>query len=152
MSSSRRWLTVFGIVIGILVITTVSLVLLTGAKTVVLLPAGTPQGIVQRYLTALQDKDYSLAYNYLSPGPPTKIQTYADWLRMMTSAGQPVWKATLDWSRQTGDYANVQVTISTLRPGGPFYSPGRSQPVAFQLSRINGQWLITSPTYIFWLY
>ncbi|MCX6002879.1 MAG: hypothetical protein NTX46_00280 [Chloroflexi bacterium] len=156
MNSSRRWLTVFAIVISILVITTVSLVLLTKRNEVVLLPEGTPQGVVQRYLIAVQEKNYQQAYNYLSFNPSQKIKTYDDWLRMVIGApqisNQPTWKATLGKTTENGDNATVGVIIDTFHPGGPFEDSLRSQQIIFQFSKIDDKWLITSPTYIYWIY
>jgi hypothetical protein len=155
MNSSRRWLIIFTVAIGILVISTVSLVLLTGKNEVDLLPADTSQGIVQRYLLALQEKNYQKAFGYLSFEPSQKIQTYDDWLRM---TGEPyiysktAWKATLGRITQNGDNASVEVAIDTFHPGGPFQDPMRSQEITFQLSKINGKWLIISPTHVYWIY
>ena len=61
MNSSRRWLGVFAVIIGILVIATVSLVLFNNGKKVTLLPEDAPQGIVQRYLIAIWNGDYQQA-------------------------------------------------------------------------------------------
>ena len=156
MNSSRRWLIIFAIVISILVVATVSLVLLTKGNEVTLLPEDTPQGIVQRYLIAVQEKNYQKAYNYLSFDPSQKIKAYDDWLRMVIGepliSNQPTWKATLGKTTQNGDNATVEVIIDTFRPGGPFEDPLRSQQIIFQLSKIDGKWLITSPTYIYWIY
>jgi hypothetical protein len=155
MSSSRRWLIIFAIVISILVVATVSLVLLTNGNRVALLPVDTPQGTVQRYLIAINQSDYQEAYGYLSFDPSQKILTYGDWLSTITGvqpSTQSEWKATLDKTTQNGDNAAVQVTIDTIRPGGLFGNPLSSQQIIFQLSKTNGIWLITSPTYIYWIY
>lgn len=155
MDSSRRWLIIFAIVISILVITIVTLVLLTEGNEVALLPEDTPQGIVQRYLIAIQERNYQEAYSYISFDPLQKIETYDDWLRMVTGAqtsNQPEWKATLDKTTQNGDNATVEVAIDTIRPGGLFGDLMSSQRIIFQLSKIDGTWLITSPTYIYWIY
>jgi hypothetical protein len=156
MNSSRRWLIIFAIVISILVIATVSLVLLMKGNEIALLPQDTPQGIVQRYLIAVQEKNYQKAYNYLSFEPSQKIKAYDDWLRMVIGApqisDQPAWKATLGKTIQNGDNVTVEVIIDTFRPGGPFEDLLRSQQIIFQLSKIDGNWLITSPAYIYWIY
>jgi hypothetical protein len=154
--TSHRWLIIFAVVISILVITTVSLVLFTKGNQVALLPYDTPQGIVQLYLIAIQEQDYREAYGYLSFDPSQKITTYDDWLRMVGGIPampyQSAWKATLGRTTQEGDSASVEVTIDTFRPGGPFVEPVRSQLMIFQLVKIGGEWLITSPTYIYWIY
>ena len=147
MNSSRRWLIVFAIVISVLVIATVSLVLLTKGNEVALLPEDTPQGTVQRYLIAVQEENYQKAYNYLSFDPLERIKTYDDWLGMVVGepqiSNQPTWKATLGRITQDVDNATVEVTIDTFRPRGPFEDPLRSQQIVFQLSRIDGKWVIT---------
>ena len=123
MNSSRRWLIIFAIVISILVIATVSLVLLTKGNEVALLSEDTPQGIVQRYLIAVQEKNYQKAYNYLSFDPSQKIKTYDDSFRTVIGepqiSNQPVRKATLDKTTQNGSFT-VEVTIDTFRPGWTF--------------------------------
>ena len=154
--NSRRWLIVFAVIIGILAIITVSLVLSTKGNQVALLPEDTPQGIVQRYLIAIQEQNYREAYGYLSFDPSQKITTYDYWLRMVGGIPQmpyqATWKATLGKTTQNGDGANVEVSIDTFCPGGPFVDPVRSQLIIFQLAKIGGKWLITSPTYIYWIY
>ena len=154
--NSRRWLIAFASIIGILAIATVSLVLLTRDNEVALLPEGTPQGTVQRYLIAIQEQNYREAYSYLSFDPSEKITTYDDWLRMVGGIPQMpysvTWKATLGKMTQNVDVASVEVAIDTFRPEGPFIDPVRTQLIIFQLAKISGQWLITSPTYIYWIY
>jgi hypothetical protein len=72
----------FGITIGILVIIAVALVLSTRGS-VSLLPADTPQGTVQRFLVALQDKDFQKAYSYLSLDVKGGKMPYQDWVNTM---------------------------------------------------------------------
>ena len=155
MNSSRRWLFIFTTIIGILVITTISLVLFTKGNEVTLLPEDTPAGTVQRYLIAIQEKNYQKAYSYLSFDPSQKITTYDDWLRMIGGPqipDQSTWKASLGKTTQNVDNANVEVTIDTFRPGGPFGDPVHSQQILFLLSKNDSRWVITSPTYIYWIY
>jgi hypothetical protein len=153
--NSRSWLIIFTFATGILVIATVSLVLLTKGNEVALLPENTPQGIVQRYLIAVQEKNYQNAFSYISFDPAEKIQTYNDWIGMVGGpqmSNQSEWKATLGKTTQNGDNATVEITIDTLRPGGPFANSMSSQQIVFQLIKIDGKWLIRSPTYIYWIY
>jgi hypothetical protein len=156
MNSSRRLLIIFAIVIGVLVIATVSLVLLTKENKVTLLPEDTPQGTVQSYLIAIQERNYQKAFGYLSFDSSRKITTYNDWLNSVTivpqTYNQTTWKATLGKIMENGDSATVEVTIDTFRPGGPFEDTLRSQQIIFQLSKIADKWLINSPTYIYWIY
>ena len=155
MNSSRRWLFIFAIVIGALVIATVSLVLLTKGNKVTLLPEDSPQGTVQRYLMAVQEKDYQKAFGYLSFSPTDKITTYNDWIVMFgpsQASSQSVWKATLGKIKVIGNNATVEVNIDTAHPGGLFGNSQYSQLIIFQLAKTANVWLITSPTYISWIY
>ena len=154
MNSSRRWLFIFVIVIGVLVIATISLVLLTKGNKVTLLPEDLPQGTVQRYLIAIQEKDYQKAFGYLSFSPTDKITTYNDWFMMVgpQASSQAVWKATLGKITLQSNNATVEVTIDTFRPGGLFGNSQYSQLIIFQLAKTTNSWFITSPTYVFWIY
>jgi hypothetical protein len=155
MNSSRRWLLVFAIIIGVLIIFTVSLVLFTKGNKVALLPENTPQGVVQRFLMAVQDRDFQKAYSYLFLSNSGKVTTYDEWFRSLylsPTSDQSAWKATLGKTTENVDNATVEVTIDTFRPSGPFEDPLRSQQIVFQLSKIDGKWLIISPTYIYWIY
>jgi hypothetical protein len=155
MNSSRRWLIIFTIVIVVLVLATTLLVLLTGENEADLLPEDSPEGIVQRYLIAVQERNYQEAFDYLLFDPSEEIESYDDWVRMRgvpRIAEGVTWKATLGQTIQNVDNATVQVIIETLRPGGPFDNPVRSRQISYELKRIDGQWLITSPTHIYWIY
>jgi hypothetical protein len=154
MNSSRRWLFIFTIVIGILVIAAVSLVLLTKGNKVTLLAEDSPQGVVQRYLIAIQEKDYQQAFNYFSFNPTDKIMTYNDWLMMVgpQASSQSAWKAALGKVTLNGNNATVEVTIDTARPGGLFGNSQTSQLIIFQLTKTANSWWITSPTYVSWIY
>ena len=154
MNSSRRWLFIFAIVIGVLVIATVSLVLFTKGNKVTLLPEDSPQGTVQRYLMAIQEKDYQKAFGYLSFSPTDKITSFSDWLMMVgpQSSSQSVWRATLGTVTENENNATVEINIDTLRSGGLFGDSQFSQQINFLLIKKGNSWFITSPTYIYWIY
>ena len=154
MNSSRHWLFIFAIVIGVLVIATVSLVLLTKGNKVTLLPEDSPQGTVQRYLMAIQEKDYQKAFGYLSFSPTDKITSFSDWLMMVgpQSSSQSVWRATLGTVTENENNATVEINIDTLRSGGLFGDSQFSQQINFLLIKKGNSWFITSPTYIYWIY
>jgi hypothetical protein len=153
MNSSSKWLLVFAGIIGALALIAVILVLFTQGKNVALLAADTPQGTVQRYLIALEDGDYQQAYTYLSPNMPD-ITPYGEWLTQNQNgpASQTGWGATLGKTVQNGTYATVTVMIETSYPGGMMSSSQSDIPVTFDLTETGNSWLITSPTYIFWIY
>jgi hypothetical protein len=151
MNSSRRWLIIFAAIIGVLVVAAISLVLFTKDNEADLLPENTPQGIVQRFLIAVQDKDYLKAYNYLSIDSDGKFITYDEWV-MQIYHYQSAWKATLGQVTENGDSATVEVTIESFNQGAPFGNSVYSRQVIFQLIYKDGSWLIVSPNYLYWLY
>jgi hypothetical protein len=160
MKTSSRTLVGFGIGIGVLVIVTIILVLTLGKSNPTMLPADSPEGVVQRYLVAIQEKNFPAAYAYLVPPttsdpnnpkiPPS--MSYNDWLASAQYAANSTWKANLGKVIVTGDTANVAVTIDTFRPGGPFGNPVNTNNMTFFLKKAGTSWLINSPTDLYWLY
>jgi hypothetical protein len=141
------------IFVAVIAIITVALVLLTGNEQPDLLDEASPEGTVQRYLVAIQQNDWQLAYTYLSPESFPKDGSYDEWLRSIPlPSDQSVWKATLGSVFINGDTANVEVSIDTFRPQGPFENPVLSQEIVFQLTRTDGKWSIISPPYVYWVY
>ena len=156
MTSSKRFLIGFSIAIVVLAAAAISIALLTQGNNIVLEPENTPQGTVQRFLIAIQDKDYPKAYSYLKV--ETKNQpmpyTYSDFLNEVThpwSTGT-AWKATLSKTTVTGDSATVEVIVDTLRPGGPFQDPVNTQTVTFQMTKVDNTWYVSNPYSLWWLY
>jgi hypothetical protein len=159
--SSRRALVYFGIGIALILGVTVVLVLTLGKGDAPLLPADTPQGTVQRYLLAVQQKDYAGAYSFITPsptptdsfkspppGPPT---SFSFWMMSAQNASGVSWKATLDKAAVTGSTANVQISVEVFRPGGPLSNPVHTLTEIFLLTQEGNSWLITSPTDLYWL-
>ena len=71
----------FGIALAALIVVTVVLVLTIGQGTAPLLPENTPEGVVQRFLLAIQDNDYLAAYGYLNIVENGQKLSYDEWLR-----------------------------------------------------------------------
>ncbi len=153
MKSSSRWLLVFGAAIGVLVIVAVVLVLtMPGRESAPLLPEDTPEGIVQRYILALEDDDYLKAYDYLSPSTKQDL-VYENWRRPgVSSRDRPGYKITLGESSVKGNEATVNLTVDIFRPDGPFDDPVSTQHITFLLEKEGTTWRITSPTYIWWFF
>ena len=151
MKSSSRLLLAFGVAIGVLAIASVVLVLTLPGEGVSLLPEDTPEGIVQRYLLALEDEDYLKAYSYLSSSVQVE-RSYERWSRPLVGGGErPGWKATLGKSEVRGNEATVMVVVDVFRPRGPFEDPVRTSHRAFSLKKEEASWVITSPVNPWWL-
>jgi len=149
MKSSRRWLIVFAVAIGILMISSLGLVLFSANK-VSLLPENTPQGTVQRYLMAIHDKDYPKAYTYYAldaattPGNVTNYDTWLAYVLPQLYFTQSVWKATLGTINESGSVATVDVIIDTMNSNGLFGNSSYSQTYTFSLVKTGNYWLITA--------
>jgi hypothetical protein len=153
MISSRRWLIIFGSIIGATTVITLSLVLLTHNRNVTLLAADTPEGTLQRYLIALQDGDFQQAYSYFFANTPETI-SYSEWLAQNQAlpAIQFNCQATLDKVVQNGNFATIDVSVTTSFPGGLAGGSQYSQTITFDLAKTGNSWLITSPTNTYWIY
>jgi hypothetical protein len=126
VKASSRVLLGFGITIAILVITTVILVFSLGQGNAPPLPEDTPQGTIQRYLLAVQEKNYIQAYNYIAPpaatadnSRPSPPQSFEFWLQSAQNNANSTWKATLGNTIITGNSASVEVMVEVFRPAGP---------------------------------
>ena len=160
MRTSSRTLLGFGIGIAVLIIVTIVLVLTLGKGHAPLLSENTPEGVVQRYLLAVQEKNYPAAYAYLVPLDPknvnspihSPIQTYDNWLISAQNNTNTTWKANLGAVNITGESATVIVMIDVFRAGGPFANPVNTNNITFILKQSGSTWLIISPTDLYWLY
>ncbi len=156
MRTSNRTLLGFGIAIGVLIITTIILVLTLGKGSANLLAENTPEGVVQRYLLAIQEENYQTAFSYLSPKDPKDMDnpviTYDEWLMSIRNNSNSTWKASLGAIKITGDSASVDVMIDVFRPGGPLMNPVNTNNETFVLKKAGSSWLIIPPTYLYWLY
>ncbi len=153
MKPSSRFLIGTLVVIAALVIVTVGLVLATtGKPPAELLPENTPEGVVQRFMIALQNSDYPKAYSYLSIDQNGRKLDYNSWRNSMPMGATSRWQATLGKSTTTGDTAEVAVTVDVFSPGGLFSNPVRTNTVTFLLKKVSAIWYITSPQYLWFIY
>lgn len=153
MKSSKRWLIIFGAAIGLLVIVAVALVLtMNQSDGTPSLPEDTPGGVVERYILALQAKDYTTAYSYLSPPAEEKL-TYEKWRESFGGYGEEnETRITLGETTTTGSEATVAVTVDIFRADEPFDNPVSTQHIYFLLKQEGVSWKITSPTYVWWFF
>jgi hypothetical protein len=155
MKSQNRLLIGFGIAIAILVFVAIALVLTVGQQKPAMLAEGTPEGTVQRYLVALQNKEFDKAYDFLSSEATSefpKPQTRDMWIQSAQGLQELAWKANLGKVSVTGDTARVEVNIQTFRAGGAFDNNSYSRNVTFFLKKQGQSWLITSPRETYILY
>jgi len=154
MGSTRKILIVFGAVLAMLVIAVTALVFLVDAPAAELLPEDTPEGTVQRYLVAVHENRFEDAYAYLKFSSYERVETFEEWMQFYVGWPEPTkqhtWKATLGEIYTEGSKSAVEVIIDTFRPGSIFENPINSQNFYFTLERLEGEWFINSPVYIYW--
>jgi hypothetical protein len=132
--SRGRWLIGAGAVAIVLVLAFVAL-----AREPVQLDAGTPEGVVQRYLQAISDRDFDLAFDYLDP----VFYEGCDESDLARSArDEPFSASIVDAKMASSDHRLVPVTLRFGTGGGPFGS-GWTTSEQFELVNVNSAWLIT---------
>ena len=76
--------------------------------------------------------------------------------RLAQNQARPViqfnWQATLGKVVQNGNFATVNLIITTSFPGGLTGASQYSKTVTFDLTETGNSWLITSPTNTYWIY
>lgn len=101
------------------------------------LPADTPEGVVQRYATAVVAGDDATAIGYLTPAVEDDCERFSE----LPGYRQRV---VLVSTSERGATADVWVSIATTYEGnGPFGSSEFVTEERFELVTVDGQWRIT---------
>lgn len=103
------------------------------------LDPGTPEGVVQSYLQAVFDEDYSQAREYLAPALARRC-TVADF---RDSWVPPSMAASLDGTREVDDGVEVDVRLRQVQGPDPLGGGGYEQTETFELIDVDGLWRIT---------
>lgn len=140
---SKMWL--FGAVtlVVALVVGGVTVALIAGRGDVQLLPSGSPEGVVQRYLLALEGEEYREAYDYLSDDVRRECR-YEHFLRGASSTEIGQSHVTLEGTRVVDDRAQVKARFTIFDPEGLFGPSERSYDRTFHLELETGQWRLGS--------
>lgn len=141
---SRVWLIGVAVFVATLVVAGVIVALVTSREDH-LLPADTPEGAVQRYLLALQDRDYRLAYGYLSDETKSTCDL-EDFLRYASEGELRGSQMTLEDTQRFDDSAIVRARVTVFAPdifGPSEYSYDRT----FNVRLEQGQWHLDWPDF-----
>lgn len=125
-------------VVAVIVVVALVVVFSRGAPK--LLDASTPEGVVQRYSTAVIDGDEAKAAEYLA-------QATRDGCVRLDAALTDNIRVTLVSTRVRADSADVRVSIAQSFDNGPFGTSESEYEDVFTLVKHGGDWLIeTAPS------
>ena len=132
--SRGRWWLGIGAVGLVLVLVIIAL-----AREPIQLDASTPEGVVQRYLEAISQNDYDVAFDYLDPD----YYQGCDATSLARSAPEQSFSASIENGEKASiDHPLVSVTLRFGTGEGPFRSEWTNYE-QFELVDAGGSWLIT---------
>ncbi len=134
------WLLIAGALI--LVIAGLISIPLFRNRSVPLAPAGTPEGVVQRFYQAAYAGDYTAAYAFLSREARERLSI----AELQQQLGSELRDSQARVGRATihGDTATVEVTLTRYAPGGLFGSNEWTEQRQVLLQRESDGWRISS--------
>ena len=141
---AKMWLVVGVTLVVGLMAAAVAMALVTTLRGPHLLAADSPEGVVQRYLLAMEREDYPEAYSYLSSDLQARCSLY-------DFAGREYWpyteegQVTLEKTRRYDGSALVRATVTVFHADAPFGASEYSYNRSFQLTIEAGQWRLTGP-------
>ena len=142
---SKVWLVgVAAFVVGLVIAGLV--VALVTTRDVDLLPADSPEGVVQRFLLALEDQDYREAFAYLTASAQTRCPL-DEFIRQASYREFRDSHITLEGTQRLDGSAIVTARVTVFEPEIPFGSSEYSYDQTFQLRREEGQWRLSWPDY-----
>jgi hypothetical protein len=125
-------------VIGLLVIVALAVVFTRGGPET--LDASTPQGVVQRYSTAVINGDTGTANSYLTETAKSSCRGYYE------SGPRPV-RVVLISTTERDNSALVRVSLVSSGGGGPFGPSESEMEDRFALVKTGGDWRIEQAPY-----
>ncbi len=139
MSLSTRWLIGTVIALAALVGAALAVTLVEGGGTADLLAEDTPEGVVQRYLQAIERGDTRTAYSYLTTGSQQGC-TAAEFERQARRFEDSGARVILKGSKPVDEGVDVTLRISRLHVNPPLLPSESSDDVRVFLQRDDGQW------------
>jgi hypothetical protein len=135
-SRANRTLAVVILVVAVIAVIGVVAGVLTSTRDVPTYDRGTPEGVVQAYLTAVVDGDHDAAVAFLAQDSPCTVD---DLDRAFVPDGVRI---VLRDTRSDGDTAQVGVDVA-MPSGGPLGSTEFTEQHTFRLRQSDGDWRIT---------
>ena len=155
-SASSRWLAGAALAIVIVASVGVAVALLNSSKSSALLPEGTPEGTVHRFLLAIEQGQTLQAFDLLSPElqETCTYQHFRDsvrWLDKGSGRGARDLRVTLQGTESINGAVEVRVRIIrfNISPSSPLFLPlsgnEYSHSERFTLEMTGGAWVFVDP-------
>ena len=146
---SSRWLVGIAAAISVLILISVVIALANRPGEAELLPESEPEGVVQRYILAVQDQDSNLAHSYLSDDlkktcSVDHIRSSSHWFKD-TSREQRV--AIIDKETLSDEEARVRVRVTEVDVSPPFGVNEYSHQEHYFLVLEDGKWRLGEPAW-----
>jgi len=140
---SKAWLIGSAVFVAALAVAGIIIALLT-ARDVDLLPAGSPEGVLQRYLRALEDGEHREAYDYLAEEGRATCP-FANFVKQASYQGVRGSQMTLEDVERFDDRALVTANLTVFDPEIPFGPEEHSYERTFELTLERDGWKMTWP-------
>ncbi len=145
-NTSTNWLIGAGIAVAILLVASVTVALIADRNEPELRAETTPEGVVQRYLIAIDNDDPQAAYNYLSQRLKDAC-TYQHFRDTNTWIREQDMRISLTDTETVGESQEVTVRIRQVYVRGdvPFTPSESSYTQRFVLRQYEGAWRFYEP-------
>ncbi len=139
---SRAWLVGAAVFVAALAAAGIVVALVTTDGD--LLSEATPEGVLQRYLRALEDGDHQQAYDYLAEDARATCP-FADFVKQASYQGVRGSQMTLEEVERFDDRALVTANVTVFDPEIPFGPEEHSYERTFELTLEGRDWKVTWP-------
>ena len=139
---SSRWLVAIAAVVAALILVSVVVALVNPRGAGETLPEGTPESVVQRFILALEDDDYSLAHGYLSDElkESCTLEDLRSTTRWSVDESEDYRVALLEKEELSDGRTQVRVRVTEVRVSPPFGVDEYSHQERYVLVREGGEW------------
>lgn len=142
---SKVWLVGVAAFVALLVVVGLVVALVT-TRDEELLPADSPEGVVQRFLRALEADEYVTARGYLDAATQRRcsldeLVKYASYRDFRDS------QVTLRNTERFDSRAIITAEVTVFDPNPPFDTSEYSYRQTFELLLVGGEWRISGPEY-----
>ena len=148
-SLSSKWLVGTAIFVVVLIVASVTVGLTIGRGAAKDLPESEPEGTVQRYLLALQNRDYPLARTYLKER--LKESCTEEYLReaarYFAERSGDTRIAVVGKNALSNGRVEVRVQVTDVNVSPPFGVNEYSHEEQYALTQVDGQWRLDQPAW-----